>query len=73
MSARLVIELKILPIDTKGIGVTTYGDAAKALRALAEDFEAEAPGAELALADEKYPSGEVFHSNGDSVGTWRVR
>lgn len=69
----LVIELNIIPVDEEGKGVTTYHDAARALRALARDFEAEAIGAELLYPDEKFPSGEVKDERRNAVGRWRVR
>lgn len=70
---KLVIELKVLPIDKKGVGVTTYHEAARSLRSLARWFESEAPGAELALHN---AHGSVIdHDDPDGrkqVGSWKV-
>lgn len=72
---RLVIELKILPVDKVGVGVTTYLDAARALRALTSKFEAEALGGELEHElKSKHNGGTVEASPWHStvVGSWKV-
>lgn len=74
---KLVIELKILPVDKKGrSGVTTFHEASRALRALCRDFDAEAGGAEL-----EWSKGKGFYPLYDYdspekvepvVGKWKV-
>ena len=75
-SGHLVVELNLARVDEDSAGaLVTFHEAARALRALGRDFEAEAGGAELLFPEGKPFTGVVYDRDGDEavVGTWRVK